>query len=452
MRKVYATLVLMCLFLSGHVFGQCNLLPNAIPGIILDYQSTNLLNCSGVGYNPIRARYYGVRAGNPGFPLETWSATGTQLYTTTAGFDWRGMWWNPNTNQLEGNGYSGSGMWRANLDGNGYALNTGASIFTGMAQPDAQSCGDYDPVANEVIYYFNGRIYRYSRATNAAISNYLLVGCPVGLGNLNSTTVVYTGCAGREIGILDYVLKRLYLFQKNTGIYQGMCQLPGTAVTSASFRTSWANGYLWLFDLGTGNWFSYQIFDLILPVAVDANADWISADASEVVWECNANQNFSRFEVERSVDGANFSRIGQIEAANISMESENRKQWRFQDLSTPHSEVVYYRVKVIGQDNEVAYSDVMTLHRMNQFALDINAWPVPADDRLTVTFAEAKAGTLLEVVDVSGKLVFQQAISADLKKEASMEMDTRNWSNGIYLLRMKDASGKFKFQRLVIQH
>ncbi|MBL0020768.1 MAG: T9SS type A sorting domain-containing protein [Bacteroidetes bacterium] len=115
-------------------------------------------------------------------------------------------------------------------------------------------------------------------------------------------------------------------------------------------------------------------------------------------------------------------------------------------------EVVYYRVKVIGQDNEVAYSDVMTLHRMNQFALDINAWPVPADDRLTVTFAEAKAGTLLEVVDVSGKLVFQQAISEDLKKEASMEMDTRNWSNGIYLLRMKDASGKFKFQRLVIQH
>ena len=165
--------------MSGHVFGQCNLLPNAIPGIILDYQSTNLLNCSGVGYNPIR---------------------GTQLYTTTAGFDWRGMWWNPNTNQLEGNGYSGSGMWRANLDGNGYALNTGASIFTGMAQPDAQSCGDYDPVANGVIYYFNGRIYRYSRATNAAISNYLLVGCPVGLGNLNSTTVVYTGCAGREIG------------------------------------------------------------------------------------------------------------------------------------------------------------------------------------------------------------------------------------------------------------
>ncbi|MBK9452677.1 MAG: hypothetical protein IPN95_25300 [Bacteroidetes bacterium] len=168
MRKVYATLVLMCLFLSGHVFGQCNLLPNAIPGIILDYQSTNLLNCSGVGYNPIRARYCGGEA-NPGFPLETVRPPGRNS-TQRQGFDWRGMWLNPTPISWKEMATVVAGCGAQTLMGITRS-NTGASIFTGMAQPDAQSCGDCDPVANEVIYYFNGRIYRYSRATNAAISN-----------------------------------------------------------------------------------------------------------------------------------------------------------------------------------------------------------------------------------------------------------------------------------------
>lgn len=227
----------------------------------LVHQNTNCFNNSGVGYNPLLNLYYGVRAGNSTFPLETWTATGTPLYQTTAGFDWRGMWWNPTTNQLEGNGYNTSGLWKADLNGSGYALNTGTSIFSGMNQPDPQSCGDLDPVAYEVLYYFNGSVYRYSRATNAFLGSYPLTGTPTAIGNLNTTTLMYTGCVGKEIALLDYVNKAIYVYNKANGAYAGTSQLPASAVTTNSFRTSWANCRVWLFNLTNYTWNSYKIFD-----------------------------------------------------------------------------------------------------------------------------------------------------------------------------------------------
>jgi hypothetical protein len=69
------------------VYTQCVLLPNAVADITLVHQNTNCFNNSGVAYNPLLNLYYGVRAGNSSFPLETWSATGTPLFQTSAGFD-----------------------------------------------------------------------------------------------------------------------------------------------------------------------------------------------------------------------------------------------------------------------------------------------------------------------------------------------------------------------------
>ncbi len=452
MRKFYAfAICLLLVFTLAH--GQCNLLPNALPGIILDYQSTNLNNCSGVAYNPILGKYYAVRAGNPSFPLETWSATGVQLFSTTAGFDWRGMWWNPNTNQLEGNGYSTSGMWRANLDGAGNALSTGANIFSGQAQPDAQSCGDYDPVANEVIYYFNGRIYRYSRATNAAISNYALVGCPVSFANLNWTTVMYTGCAGKEIAVLDYVLKRVYLFAKNTGIYQGMCQLPAAAVTTNGFRLSWANGFVWLFDLGTGNWFSYQIFDVILPQnPLSANTIWLTPSIAELSWEMVNADNVQRFDVQRSMDGLSFTKIGARSVEEFSSSTGSSHAWQFQDAEIPAGPIIYYRVAVTDRGGETSYSDVMSLTQTEDLVAKIEIWPVPATDRVTVKCMGAMPGSAVVVLDAAGREVFRQDAVSRLSAPDGLAIDTHACSDGIYLVKFKGLEGQLLSRKFLVQH
>lgn len=239
-------------------WSQCSILPNAIPNITLAY-SVSVNNASGVAYNPNFNLYYIAQAGNASFPLQTFDAAGAPLYQTNTGFDMRGLWWNNNTNQLESNGYNTGGIWAYNLNASGYALNTGTSIFTGMNQPTAQSVGDYNCVDNELWYYNNGTIMKRDRATNALIGTFPLVGIPVGTGNLNNNSIFYTDCAGNEIGLVDYVLLRVYFFDKTTLTYSGYSQLPAGTVVSNSFQASWANGLVWLFDGGPDIWHSFQV-------------------------------------------------------------------------------------------------------------------------------------------------------------------------------------------------
>ncbi len=451
MRKVY---IFAFLLLTHYIaFGQCTLLSNAVPGLVLDYQSTDLLNCSAVAFNPILGRYYGVRAGNATFPLETWSATGTQLYTTLAGWDFRGLWWNPSTNQLEGNGYANLGMWRCDLDGTGNALGSGSLIFSGQSQPNIQSVGAYDPTTNEVLYYNAGAIYRYSRATNAFLGSYPITGTPVATSNLTNNSLGYTMCIGKEIALEDYVNKRIYVYNKATGAYQGMSVLPTTTVTSFSFRFSYANGRAWLFNLSAGNWESYRIFDALLPEnEFSANAIWFSSSTAEIDWESGNAQTFDRFVVERSLDGQVFSAIGDKDAADANSDNGATTTWALQDATTPSAPVIYYRVKGYLKSGEMQTSEVMILNRTDEAELALGAWPVPADASVHLQFEHAQQGSQLDVIDASGRLVYAATISDALSTAGDMQLDTQLWAEGIYVLRLRDLQGKQVTQRLVIQH
>jgi hypothetical protein len=122
-------------------------------------------NASGVAYNPNFDIYYAVIAAMP-FPHGNFYSWRTPLYQTNAGFDFRGLWWNANTGQLEGNGFATFGLWSSNLDANGYALNTGTNVFTDKISRMYSRAEITIMMQTRWIYYFNGAVYRYSRTTN----------------------------------------------------------------------------------------------------------------------------------------------------------------------------------------------------------------------------------------------------------------------------------------------
>ena len=120
--------------------------------------------------------------------------------------------------------------------------------------------GDLDFDSNEIIYYFDGYIYRYARNTNQFLGQYLVTGLPVTVTDLNANSVVYTGCPGHEIGLYDFTNQRLLFVNKATGAYSGESQLPASAPQRSSFGMSYANNLFWLFE--SGSWSSYQVVDL----------------------------------------------------------------------------------------------------------------------------------------------------------------------------------------------
>lgn len=246
---------------------QCGFLATATEGLTLQTAS-GTDNRSGVAWNPAFDLYYSVNAGSGAYPIETFLAAGGAAVSSPAGgISFRGLWWNSALGQLEGNGHGTTGLRVQDLDAvTGYALGTGTIVYAGQNQPNSQSCGDLDYDADEVIYYDNGSIYRYARSNGAALGNYPLTNNPGNLADILDYGVVYTGCAGAEIGIYDHTNRRVYFFDKSDGDYSTTVQLPATAPQPPSFGFSLANDMIWVFDGPTRVWHSYVFAD---PVPVE---------------------------------------------------------------------------------------------------------------------------------------------------------------------------------------
>jgi hypothetical protein len=252
------TLLLISCALTGSLFAQ-TALPTATLELTLPC-SGGTGNRSGIAYNPNQQLYYSVNAGSSGYQIETFDAMGNPVSSTTQGFDYRGCWWNPNTNTLEGNGFSSNGIWIQNLDGSFYPLSTGTVDLPGVSGPNSQSCADYDYMDDEILYHNSGTIYRYSRASHTLISSNTISGLPVPASNLNYTSVAYTGIPGMEIGVYDYITKAFYFIDKSTGAYQYTCTLPGSAPGQNYLKMGFENEYVWIYD-GSQTWYGYKVLE-----------------------------------------------------------------------------------------------------------------------------------------------------------------------------------------------
>ncbi len=242
-------------------YGQCTILPTAVPGPTLVCTGGTSFR-SGVAYNPNRDLLYSVNSGSANYQVETFDSQGNPLNSTAQGFDYRGLWWNSNLNALEGNGYGSNGIFVADLAGaTGYPTGTGTVIFSGQNQPFQHSCGQYDPVNNTILYYYDGSIYVYDRATATQSTVIPVTGLPVPTSNLNTTSIAYTGCSGSEVALHDYVTSSVYFINLATGAYVATSQLPVNAPTPTNQRMSYANDLIWLFDEVNYTWHSYQILE-----------------------------------------------------------------------------------------------------------------------------------------------------------------------------------------------
>jgi hypothetical protein len=210
-----------------------------------------------VTYNPLKNLYYWTSGGYASNPVATYNSSGGSTVAVGMGNqDWRGLWWNSNTNTLEGNCFNSNGIFTVGIDPvNGYAL-SGSAIVATNQQPGPQSGGQYDPVNNQVLYY-NGAlaIAKYSRATGMLITTVAITGLPAGYGSI-SPFGFYTGIPGMEYAIFDYTNRRAYYVNYNTGAYVSTVQFPATAGAPSNYAISYANGLFFIHD-GV-NWVGFR--------------------------------------------------------------------------------------------------------------------------------------------------------------------------------------------------
>lgn len=252
---------LLPLFLLAFVIFSCNkkITKEPLKTLRLKFKGTGGSNGTAVAYDPNKKLYYAAIAGNSTFPLEVFDEKGNNVHHGATGFDLRGMWWNNDRKELEGNGYDDFGVTGFTLDASGHPAGGKISYTKNSMQPDAQSAGAYDYKSKRIIYYYEGGLHIIKR-DGFTIEGKVMLQLPVSRDYINSTSVIYTGVHGKEAGVLDFENKKVYLFDIKSGKHTFTIDLPPDAPVYSMFRFAFANGHVWLYDADERAWTGYKVF------------------------------------------------------------------------------------------------------------------------------------------------------------------------------------------------
>lgn len=225
-----------------------------------------------VAWHPVQKKYYAAMAGNIGFPLGVFDVTGKRLSpdSLNCNADVRGLWYNPQKKELQGNSYSDYGWFRYVVNGKGIPVKT--TIFLeGKNQPDNNSVGAFNPTKQQVLFLFGNDIFFYSvQGEESGQSLTINWGRTKTDGvseegeeiwtseDYNSTTVVYTGIKGAELGFVNTTESQIELYNITDGFLTRKLKLPDGATINTTFNFAYANGMFWLFNIEKRTWTGYK--------------------------------------------------------------------------------------------------------------------------------------------------------------------------------------------------
>jgi hypothetical protein len=181
-----------------------------------------------------------------------------------------------------------------------------------------------------------------------------------------------------------------------------------------------------------------------LPVTFATLAARRVNDVNLLDWATFTEINNKGFEVERSFNGINFSKIGFVDSKVPGGNSNSLTTYDFVDVSTPATDC-YYRLKQVDKDGRKAHSKVVKVHAEKAKRFTIAAvYPNPVTGSLlnVVLNSPASSKIAITVSDVHGKAVRQYDFAARAGSN-SYQLNTANLAKGTYILKVSSASSGF---------
>jgi CubicO group peptidase (beta-lactamase class C family) len=187
-----------------------------------------------------------------------------------------------------------------------------------------------------------------------------------------------------------------------------------------------------------------------IPVTLSSFTGTKQGAKHQLRWATATETNNRGFELERSADGSNFTRIGYLPSAAPSGYSSQPLTYTFTDVA-PLSGSNYYRLRQLDKDEKASYSAVVLLQANAHTKLTITSlYPTPLRQALTLQVAAPVAGpaTLL-LTDMAGKVLLQKSLSL-LAGGNTVALPVGGLAGGCYLLRVVSAGGE-EVRKVVVE-
>ncbi|CAN5460066.1 hypothetical protein BH10BAC3_BH10BAC3_17480 [soil metagenome] len=186
-----------------------------------------------------------------------------------------------------------------------------------------------------------------------------------------------------------------------------------------------------------------------LPVTLVSLTAKNIGSSNQLIWKVENEQNLNHYELQRSIDGRNFTRIAQINAAGNDSYTYN------DPMTTPVSSEYYYRLKIVDNDGKFIYSEIVHLNIATTSSYQFSVAPNPFSNSTIISFSLAQSQKVsVQIFDLAGRLI---KILANKKMQAGTHQLTWNArdekgnavSAGMYLLQV-EADNKSEIKKLSV--
>ena len=184
-----------------------------------------------------------------------------------------------------------------------------------------------------------------------------------------------------------------------------------------------------------------EFFGISLPISFGQFHGTRQADGIALTWNTNTEINNTGFELQRSADGTNFSKIAFVATKATNGNSSIGLVYNFTD-KTPLAASNYYRLKQLDRDGRAAFSNIVLLKGGKASQLSLTTlYPNPAVDQLHVLVASPKNDHItLLVTDQNGRTVLTQYESI-VNGENNIQLQVSTLAKGNYLIKAVCAAG-----------
>lgn len=167
-----------------------------------------------------------------------------------------------------------------------------------------------------------------------------------------------------------------------------------------------------------------------LPIELKSFSATLKSNSIQVNWTTAKEENFSHFEVERSVDQKTFEMIGIIQGQG---ESFSDVHYNFEDTDPIYGKI-YYRLKAVDIDDTFEFSPVVSVE--NSFKGQLSLYPNPISESSAVKIRVPSGFTEnishLALYNIEGGLI-QEFVDFNPAEELKISMVKA----GLYLLKVQ---------------
>ncbi|MEO8085538.1 MAG: T9SS type A sorting domain-containing protein [Bacteroidota bacterium] len=205
---------------------------------------------------------------------------------------------------------------------------------------------------------------------------------------------------------------------------QGTCVTPGMGVNPVS-RT----GYTSFSDFGIVQYISPLPIELLYFDAA------LKSEGAMCSWSTATEINNDHFELERSIDNADFIKIVQVKGFGAGV-STTALNYQYLDKNVCNG-TIYYRLKQVDTDGRFSYSNIVSVN-CKDVPDHITLYPNPANTILNISFnVLLDELTEVQIQNVVGMIVMKKALNAQSGFNNTV-LEIEDLPSGVYYLIVKE--------------